>query len=677
MQKPVVYAGVALFGLAALASVWIQQHQTGELSGQAEGRSAAPQTPLGTPLHTGSATTAAALSAPSPAPNDIDGDGRSDLLLENRSFNLSAYWIMDGAAPSRYSPAFTPPIDHVQAATGDFNGDGKLDIVWATPYAFTGPVPPGSAPPTKLKMWLGDGNGFTSVNIGDNAAGWAVSGAGDIDGDGKSDLLLLNAALRYFAYWTMDGARVAGYSAVFARPVDTVLATTGDFNGDGKLDLVWEKLEGGDSMWLGSGTGFQSMPLYARRAPTEAFIASGDVNADGKSDLLVSGFFGRLTYAIMDGAKVTLLSPQFERPAGFTRPIPGDYNGDRKLDLIWERSWDRTLVYWQGDGSGFSPSPVGGYSPGWQPVNVARRVPTRGDIDGDRRSDLVLVNDALGLTAYWAMNGARVIRYSDVFTSPQGHRPMFNGEFNGDGLLDIVWFRDADKHVVLWTSDGVGFNARPIGQAGKPPFVAFKYYNGYERDTLYIYDYATDTNYYWRFGDFSIYGPEFTSPTSHLRPVYWRNLVAVGNFDRDSGWDTVKYSTTARTLGIIGTAGGGGPFGPVAEGWAVVGAGDIDGDEGSDLIFENVEGIAYWIMRDSKPARYSPGFLRPSGYTRVAMADYNGDSKLDIVWARESDRSLLLWQGDGEGFVQASIGNYSAGWRVFGKDSAIRYTSSP
>ena len=48
----------------------------------------------------------------------------------------------------------------------------------------------------------------------------------------------------------------------------------------------------------------------------------------------------------------------------------------------------------------------------------------------------------------------------------------------------------------------------------------------------------------------------------------------------------------------------------------------------------NVGEIAYWIMRVCKPARYSPGFLRPPGYTRAAMADYNGGSKLGIVWAR-------------------------------------------
>ena len=276
------------------------------------------------------------------------------------------------------------------------------------------------------------------------------------------------------------------------------------------------------------------------------------------------------------------------------------------------------------------------------------------------------------------MNGARVIRYSQAFANPEGHRPMFTGEFTGDGLLDIVWYRDGDRRVVLGKSDGSDFQTMPLGQTdGKAPLAAFKCYHGYDRDTLFLYDHAADKNTYWRIGDDRISGPSFAGSNNPTQPVGWRTLVAVGNFDSHSRSDTVVASTTDRTLLARGTAVLSSRIGPVAAGWAVVGNGDIDGDEGSDLILENAVGIAYWIMHDAMPVRYSPGFLKPSGYRRVAMDDYNGDGKLDIVWARESDRSRLLWQGDGEGFVQAPTGNYNAGWRVIGQDSAIQYPVNP
>lgn len=231
---------------------------------------------------------------------------------------------------------------------------------------------------------------------------------------------------------------------------------------------------------------------------------------------------------------------------------------------------------------------------------------------------------------------------------------------------------------MLGKSEGSGFQSMPLGQTdGKVPFAAFKYFHGYDRDTLFLYDHATDKNTYWRIGDDRVSGPPFAGTNNPTQPVGWRTLVAVGNFDTDSRSDIVVASTTDRTLTVRGTAILSRQIGPVAAGWAVVGTGDIDGDDGSDLVLENSEGFAYWIMRNSFPVRLSPGFLKPPGYNRVAMADYNGDGKLDIIWARESDRSLLLWQGDGEGFVQAPIGNYSAGWRVFGQESAVAYPISP
>lgn len=650
--------GIVLLGSCALFAAWAQQ--AGLLAAlSAESGAAATHAGLAGPQPSQSqmmsrptaqqATTARAHSPQRHAPNDIDGDGRSDLLLENRGFNLAAFWIMEGSTPTRYSPAFTPPIDHVQVARGDFNGDGKLDLVWARTAPFTGPVrPPGSPPPTKLVMWLGDGNGFASVDIGDNAEGWVVAGAGDIDGDGKSDLLLINNALAYFAYWKMDGARVASYSPIFARPADSVLATTGDYNGDGRLDLVWENAFPWNwTMWLGDGIGFQSsslsLNLFFLRGTAAAVMGSGDVDGDGKSDLLSFGV-GHFYFHIMNGAQVVRESAAFTPPDSATQPIPGDYNGDGKLDLIWERRSDRSLVFWQGDGNGFSSAAMNGYAPNWQPVNTERQRPFHGDVDGDRRSDLVLIHEEAGLFAHWAMNGARVIRYSPVSAYPDGaQRPLFSADFTIDGLSNLVWF----------------FGIPPGGYLAHY-YVAIQEHHRYDRDSLYFYYFEFDRKSVYRAGDDQRDITPLTG-TGIKNANGWDRLVAILNGDE------VRTSASGRAVQLsAGEV-------PLADGWNVVGEGDIDGDEREDLILENREGIAYWIIRAGKVARYSPGFLAPAGYQRVAMGDYNGDGKLDIVWARESDRSLLLWQGDGEGFVQAPIGNYAAGWRVFGKDSAINY----
>ena len=56
---------------------------------------------------------------------------------------------------------------------------------------------------------------------------------------------------------------------------------------------------------------------------------------------------------------------------------------------------------------------------------------------------------------------------------------MFTGEFTADGLLDIVWYRDGDRRVILGKSDGSDFQTMPLGQTdGKAPLAAFKYFHG-------------------------------------------------------------------------------------------------------------------------------------------------------------------------------------------------------
>ena len=97
---------------------------------------------------TQSAITALANSAARHAPGDIDGDGKSDLLLDNIALGQTAYWRMDGQTPVAYSHAFSKPEGYAQVASGDFNGDGKFDIVWAR------------ASDRSLLMWVGDGSGF-------------------------------------------------------------------------------------------------------------------------------------------------------------------------------------------------------------------------------------------------------------------------------------------------------------------------------------------------------------------------------------------------------------------------------------------------------------------------------------------------------------------------------------
>jgi hypothetical protein len=135
--------------------------------------------------------------------------------------------------------------------TGDFNGDGKIDILWRNKG--TG----------QNVVWFMDGATMSDWSwilpeVPDT--NWQIVGTGDFNSDGKTDILWRNKATGQNVVWFMNGATLSSYSWI-----DTVADTnweivgTGDFNGDGKTDILWRnKSTGQNVVWLMNGTTYNS-----------------------------------------------------------------------------------------------------------------------------------------------------------------------------------------------------------------------------------------------------------------------------------------------------------------------------------------------------------------------------------------------------------------------------------
>lgn len=701
--------GILLLGSSMLAAVWAQQ--SGWTLSAVDARPAARSEPRAWPgdprggVHTGTRMTFPAASAAmniAPAitsrrvPGDIDGDGRSDLLLDNASLGQTAFWRMDGTRPVAYSPPFTKPDGYAQVASGDFNGDGRLDIVWAR------------SSDRSLLMWIGDGIGFSQLPVRNYAEGWMVTGAGDINGDGRADLLLGNATQGLFAYWLMDGAVPTVYSAVFAPPSAHAQAATGDFNGDGKLDIVWSRASDRTLvMWIGDGTGFQQLSVGAYSAGWE-ISGAGDVDGDGRSDLLLfnktryynygSGGQQLLAYWIMSGATPVRYSPPFFVPGGTVPATVGDYNGDGKLDvvLVDER---RTLYVALGDGYKLLPDYlIDAHSilaTGWQVVRGfgaagyrIRPSYVRGDADGDGKSDLLLVGvnngpagpSAPGKLMTYLMDGPVIREMSaPVDLGCAASKALATGDFNADGVLDLVFERNCGTRetVMRFSAGRASFvDALLPNPAAGWSIIGARRASTIRSDLLLGQNVTPsgemDALAYWTMDGSKItyYSAGFLAPAQHRR-LLSKNFVEGNSVSLVWGGTAADGRQTLMKWEAISTGFVAQLLQSPAAGWAVFGAGDIDGDGYAELLLSKTSGtpgLAYWVMvgGGGVPVRYSPGFLPPPntyGAERIATGDFNADGNLDLVFAaaepcglRSCPDKLVMWIGDGNGFRSYDVG---------------------
>jgi hypothetical protein len=190
----------------------------------------------------------------------------------------------------------------------------------------------------------------------DAAAGWSYQTLGDFNGDGKSDFLFLNDTTHGVELWQMDGTDIVADQVIGA--IDAAqgwrFKDTGDFNGDGKTDLLLLNDANNHLMiWQINGT---QTPLKVDLGAAPAgshFLDKGDFNGDGKADL---AFLNDTTSAVtvwqINGTQVQATAQVGTVLAGYHYVGDGDFNGDSKTDLVFQNDTTRAEQLWQMNGTG-------------------------------------------------------------------------------------------------------------------------------------------------------------------------------------------------------------------------------------------------------------------------------------------------------------------------------------
>ncbi|BFU62961.1 hypothetical protein THUN1656_17230 [Rodentibacter abscessus] len=319
-----------------------------------------------------------------------------------------------------------PRPSYIQTGLGDFNGDGKNDILTTTldyssrysriPRGTAMSVKPYEAEGVEVTLISGVGRGSPRANLDYSNLDGGVMGVanlGDVNGDGLADVAVLgrNSSNVYFGkndlsdkiapnQKNLDFSDTLESSNIAAKAPRA--ASLGDFNGDGYADVVTNK-----GIFFGSADGLSNDNRLAFNIDVDSVYAAGDVNGDGYADAIVYSEANKKGYVVFGGTSkgsVTLADNVAGGNGGFA--ITGSdtiFNGKVAVSGI-------------------------------------------GDLDGDGLSDFIVATSSGGNYVLFGKNSSDSLDLTNlgvkgiVIADSNSHGLAIAGfsDFNGDGLTDFA-----------------------------------------------------------------------------------------------------------------------------------------------------------------------------------------------------------------------------------------------
>jgi hypothetical protein len=448
---------------------------------------------------------------------DVNGDGYADVIVGapyyfNGQDQEGGAWLYLGSdsglnASSANQDEGNQPNAHFGwsvATAGDVNGDGRADVIVGAPDYRVSLDQQGRA-----WLWYGQPTSEgISLTYDWRAAGEqteaffgeSVATAGDVNGDGYSDVIVGapghdSAAGRCYVYHGGSDplAEDAGWTKASNQEnalFGTSVGTAGDVNGDGYADVIvgaprWDggqENEGAAWVYLGQATGLTSAPHWYRRSnnPGAEFGASvgtaGDVNGDGYDDVIVGAPLWHVPQTdegaafVYQGSSSGLSEtapPLWNKPSnqagaqfGTSVGTAGDVNGDGYADIIvgapfWQSGGQERGAVWLYYGSAGGPHSA----PDWytvgdqQEAQYGHAVGTAGDVNRDGYSDVIVgapywEDEAPNVSEgrAWVYLGSRTGLRHDLhwhaegnnYIARLGHAVGTAGDVDGDGYSDVI-----------------------------------------------------------------------------------------------------------------------------------------------------------------------------------------------------------------------------------------------
>jgi hypothetical protein len=372
----------------------------------------------------------------------------SSFALLDQGGTVSA-WTNTGSGFSQLLSASDATFSSGNAGLEGAGESTRLTNFKAGSLLWTG-VPP-SPPSPQYRYMLGTSAGTSIGNWG-----FALTGknqplkmdVGDVTGDGKADVVAVESEgggnYRYML-GTSNGSGIGSWVQILAGMNNPDKIAVGDVTGDGKADIVAvEQESGGNYRYMlgtsnGSGIGSWTTLLTGMSHPT--FMDLGDVTGDGKADIVAVEQESGGNYRYMLGtSKGTSISWGFTSLTNMSGPwqmAVGDITGDKKADVVTvEDAGGGSFRYMLGTSTGSNFT--------WGYLLTGMSAPYRmtlGDVNGDGKADIVADESEGGgkfRYMFGISTGSTISPWGYALTGLSSQEGLGVGDVTGDGKADVV-----------------------------------------------------------------------------------------------------------------------------------------------------------------------------------------------------------------------------------------------